>query len=85
MGSRFLIFVFGSLLGLALSVAHPTSPDDPVLGTWKLNVEKSKFVPGPGWQSQTRVYQMTPAGVWVIWTGTRCQGREDAGELHLQV
>ena len=23
------------------------TPDDPVLGTWKLNVEKSKFIPGP--------------------------------------
>jgi hypothetical protein len=72
--SRILIFVFGSLLGLALSVAHPTSPDDPVLGTWKLNVEKSKFVPGPGWKSQIRVYQITPAGVLVTWTGLDAKG-----------
>jgi hypothetical protein len=73
-GSRFLLFVFLALFGLALSVAHPTSPDDPILGTWKLNVEKSKFVPGPGWQSQIRVYQMTPAGVLVIWTGLDAKG-----------
>ena len=72
--TRFLTFIFGSLLGLALSVAHPTSPDDPVLGTWKLNVEKSKFVPGPGWQSQIRVYQITPAGVVVTWTGFDANG-----------
>ena len=76
MRSRFLILVFGSIFGLALSVAHPTSPDDPVLGTWKLNVEKSKFVPGPGWQSQIRVYQMTPAGVLVTWTGLDAKGEK---------
>ncbi|MBS0421330.1 MAG: hypothetical protein JSR66_26720 [Proteobacteria bacterium] len=74
--SRFLIFVFGSIFGLALSVAHSTSPDDPVLGTWKLNVEKSKFVPGPGWQSQIRVYQSTPAGILVTWTGLDAKGEK---------
>jgi len=74
--SRFLILVFGSLLGLALTVAHSTSPDDPVLGNWKLNVEKSKFVPGPGWRSQIRVYQSTPAGVLVTWTGLDAKGEK---------
>jgi len=74
--SRFLIFVFGSVFGLALSVAHSSSPDDPVLGTWKLNVEKSKFVPGPGWQSQIRVYQTTAAGVLVTWTGLDAKGEK---------
>jgi len=68
--------VFGSVFGLALSIAHSTSPDDPVLGTWKLNVEKSKFVPGPGWQSQIRVYQMSPAGVSVTWTGLDAKGKK---------
>jgi hypothetical protein len=74
--SRFLTFVFGSIFGLALSVAHSTSPDDPVLGTWKLNVEKSKFMPGPAWQSQIRVYQITPAGVSVTWTGLGARGEK---------
>jgi hypothetical protein len=55
---------------------HGQSPDDPVLGTWKLNVEKSKFVPGPGWQSQIRVYQITPAGVLVTWTGLDAKGEK---------
>ena len=74
MRSRLLTVVFVSIFGLTLSVAHATSPDDPVLGTWKLNVEKSKFVPGPGWQSQIRVYQLTPAGVLVTWTGLDAKG-----------
>jgi hypothetical protein len=74
--SRFLVFVFGALSGLALSVAHSTSLDDPVLGTWKLNVDKSKFMPGPAWQSQIRVYQTTPAGVSVAWTGVGARGEK---------
>jgi hypothetical protein len=74
--SPFLKFVLGSVFALALSVARPTSPDDPVLGTWKLNVEKSKFVPGPGWQSQIRVYQISPAGILVTWTGLDAKGEK---------
>jgi hypothetical protein len=74
MARRFLIFVFGSIFALALSVAHAAPSDDPVLGTWKLNVDKSKFTPGPGWRSQLRVYQTTPAGVSVTWTGVDASG-----------
>jgi uncharacterized protein (TIGR02246 family) len=54
----------------------PIQPPDPVLGSWKLNVEKSKFTPGPGWQSQTRVYQSTPVGVSVTWTGIGASGEK---------
>lgn len=70
------------MLDTALAGARPMQPlsgeraaaDDPVLGTWKLNVEKSKFVPGPGWQSQIRVYQSMPGGISVTWTGISANG-----------
>jgi hypothetical protein len=53
----------------------PSAPvDDPVVGTWKLNVEKSRFNPGPGWQSQIRVYENTAAGISVKWTGVNANG-----------
>jgi hypothetical protein len=61
---------------LLTTPAHSTYPDDPVLGTWRLNVEKSKFMPGPGWQSQTRVYRSTPAGVSVTWAGIGGRGEK---------
>lgn len=76
MSSRFLALVFGTILGLALSIAHSTASDDPVLGTWRLNVEKSKFIPGPGWRSQIRVYRSTPAGIAVTWTGIDANGEK---------
>ena len=74
MSSRFLAIIFGSIFVLTLSVANSAPPDDPVLGTWKLNVEKSEFKPGPGWQSQIREYQITSAGVSVTWTGVGAKG-----------
>jgi len=37
---------------------------DPILGTWKLNVAKSKFSPGPAPQSVTTTY--TEDGGWVV-------------------
>jgi hypothetical protein len=69
MAPRFLLLFFGSIFTLALSVAQAAPADDPILGTWKLDVARSKFTPGPGWQSQIRVYKAAPAGVSVAWTG----------------
>jgi hypothetical protein len=40
-------------------------PEDPIIGTWKLNLAKSKYIPGPAPQSQIRVYRQTDAGVFV--------------------
>lgn len=38
---------------------------DPVLGTWKLNVEKSNYTPGPAPKRQTRTYEAHPMGIRV--------------------
>ena len=38
---------------------------DPVVGTWKLNVSKSKFSPGPAPKESTRVYEARPEGIKV--------------------
>jgi hypothetical protein len=53
-----------------------TPPEDPILGTWKLNAQKSTFKPGPGWQSQIRVYQSTPSGISVTWWGIDANGKK---------
>ena len=67
--------LFGSLVvGLALSAAQAGPPGNPIVGTWKLNVAKSTFIPGPGWRSQTRTYRATPGGASVSWTGVGARG-----------
>ena len=73
---RLPALIFGTIVGLALSAAHAASSRDPVLGTWTLNVAKSQFTPGPGWQSQIRKYRAVPEGVAVTWTGVDAKGEK---------
>jgi hypothetical protein len=56
--------VFGVLVGsLVISSGRTLSAQaDPVLGTWRLNVAKSKYAPGPPPVSETRVYETFGAG-----------------------
>lgn len=44
---------------------QPSAPADEnlIIGTWTLNVAKSKYRPGPGPKSQTRTYEAHPNGV----------------------
>jgi hypothetical protein len=51
---------------LAVSMfAAMLSAADLTLGTWRLNVSKSRFSPGPGFQSETRTYEQQDRGVKV--------------------
>lgn len=52
------------LASLAVGLALPAESDDPIIGTWKLNLSKSKYIPGPAPRSQTRVYRNTGAGIF---------------------
>jgi len=53
-------------LVFTLSLAGPlVAQTDPFAGTWKLNVTKSKFVPGPPLKSETRIYESGPKGMRV--------------------
>ena len=53
--------LFAMILGATVAVWAA----DSTLGTWKLNVARSKFNPGPAFQSETRIYEATPEGVKV--------------------
>lgn len=53
-----------SIVILILCVAEPgQAQGDPFLGTWKLNVKKSKFDPGPPRISETRMVVAGPNGM----------------------
>ena len=72
--------LLASLFAFA-SVAIAGSPAaDPVVGTWTLNVAKSKFSPGPGPKSQTRTYAQTPQGTSVSWKSVGADGKETAAQ-----
>jgi hypothetical protein len=60
---------FAGRLAIALTVMFsvwlPAATGDPILGTWKLNRARSKYIPGPAPRSQTRIYKETPDGIFV--------------------
>ena len=54
------------VFALVLTVAGLASgQSDPRIGTWKLNVAKSKFDPAASRKSETRTYQMSDGAVMV--------------------
>ena len=64
----------GALLVIGTVTAAPAA--DPVIGTWKLNLSKSTFSPGPGPKSQTRTYAESAQGVTLTLKTTTAQGKE---------
>jgi hypothetical protein len=69
-------------LGLILATAAiaiiglPAHASDPLAGTWELNLEKSKFNPGPPPKSQTRTYEVTGQQVRMIMKTIDAKGNE---------
>jgi hypothetical protein len=68
------LFLFSGILIAAVMVSAIDSPlvgyqlstatvEDPLLGTWVLNVAKSMLSPGPAVKSQRRTYEAQPKGV----------------------
>src|SRR5215813_12591005 len=48
---------------------------DPFIGTWKLNLAKSKFSPGPPPKSQTAIYEAVGQGIKVTVKITDAEGK----------
>src|ERR1700688_4948832 len=63
----------GAVLAAA-GVALAAGAADPVVGTWTLNVAKSKFNPGPAPKSQTRTYSVDADGVSLSVSGVGADG-----------
>ncbi|MFN8006889.1 MAG: hypothetical protein U0V70_07690 [Terriglobia bacterium] len=61
MKGKFFLSMLVILLGLAVSI--PLFAADAIVGTWKMNVEKSKFDPGPAPKSSTVTYEETANGI----------------------
>ena len=66
---RVAVFLLGGLLVMVCG-AFAQSKDDPSLGTWKLNVAKSKFTPGPPIKGDTRSYEVNDEGWLIVTTET---------------
>jgi hypothetical protein len=54
---------------------------DAVVGTWKLNIAKSTFSPGPAPKSQTRIYAESAQGLTVTVKTTAADGKDSMTTL----
>jgi len=70
--ARVLVLVL-ALVGAVAWSLHAQA--DPFIGTWKLNVEKSQYSPGPEPKSQTSVYTVAGKGVRIRTTGIGADGK----------
>jgi hypothetical protein len=71
---RLLQFVAITFLAFAGS-ATLQAQSNPLVGTWKLNVTKSKFDPGPGYKSLTRTIVAQGDGVKYTFEGVAADGK----------
>lgn len=64
--------------GLAAMLAFTTvaTAASPVVGTWQLNVAKSKFSPGPAPKADTRTYTESADGITMTWKSVAADGKE---------
>ncbi len=71
---RVLQFIAIALLAIAGSSAL-RAQSNPLVGTWKLNVTKSKFDPGPAYKSLTRTVEAQGDGVKYTFDGIAADGK----------
>jgi hypothetical protein len=70
--------VMGLLIVVASLLLVPSmvmAQADPHLGTWVLNVAKSKYSPGPPPKEQTSVYSAAGQGISIATKGTSADGK----------
>jgi uncharacterized ParB-like nuclease family protein len=74
------------LVGAILAIGTGTAlAADPVIGTWKLNVAKSTFSPGPAPKSQTRSYAESAQGMTLTVKTITADGKESTTTLTFKV
>src|SRR5215475_6618363 len=69
------VVVFLAVCLVATSSLSCYTQTDPFIGTWKLNLAKSKFSPGPPPKSQTVTYEAIGQGVKITVKGTDAEGK----------
>jgi len=68
------VLIFAATFGGVAIAATPSA--DPVVGTWKLNAEKSTFTPGPAIKSQMRTYSQSGPTITLVMKSVNADGQE---------
>jgi hypothetical protein len=79
-------FTTTALLGLAVATALPQAglaQSNPLIGTWKVNLAKSKYSPGPPPRSSTAIWEAVGQGLRI--TGERIDAQGNPTKLDFGV
>ena len=69
------MIALAAVVAAVLPVSIPAQNTDPINGTWKLNLAKSKFNPGPAPQSATRKYEVSGDDFKLTTDGISAEGK----------
>jgi hypothetical protein len=78
MQTIFKTLLVGAMLAIGTSTVFAA---DAIVGTWKLNLAKSTFSPGPAPKSQTRTYAESAKGMTLTIKTTAADGKESTATL----
>lgn len=70
----------GTALALSGVVHSAAQAADPLVGTWVLNIAKSKYSPGPAPRSETRTYVVVGQEIKASAKGMDADGKPTSGE-----
>ena len=70
-----VVVAFLAMCLFATSSLSSFAQTDPIIGTWELNLAKSKVSPGPPPKSQTLTYEAAGQGVKITVKGTDAEGK----------
>jgi hypothetical protein len=73
-----------TLVIVTLAMAAVAMAADPFVGTWKQNVAKSKYSPGPAPKSQTVIIEAQGNGFKYVFNGVDADGKATNTEFTLQ-
>ena len=78
-------FLMAALLGLATGLLAQGNPiRDPIMGTWKVNVSKTKLDPRQSAEALTRTHEPIPNGIIITRPLLEAGGRPTRGSWRLQ-
>ena len=79
---RAVLAIVVATSGVAIAEAAAA---DPVIGTWQLNVSKSKFTPGPAPKSETRTYSQSGPSITLVIKRVGADGKEMTSQATYQL
>ena len=80
MNSVLKMIMVATALALGAGQIATAAAPEAVVGTWTLNLEKSKFSPGPALKSQTRTYAESADGIALTFTSVAADGSAMSGK-----